>query len=313
MVLSVTWVLYISGLLSSLQSICVVGHARGRSGATTRPADFAAHAPSPLSFAYADADSGEDEVERLANISQKPWPSFIPSHRVLAAAQRSRKQAAYASKSVAISSPCIAVQCRDGVFIAALMPKSLMRLPTRWIKRKRHLFRISDTAVAAVTGIYSDCVHLVDTMRSVAAEHRIRLREDVPIRVLCDAIAERLFDCNNDEGRRTMAVSCIISSVARRSSNRTQNDVDFDATSTREIYSIHLDGTYEGPFVATCTHAQYMSQDLVPLLRSRDWRALTTAEAEAEVRRFCRANLSTASLDIHVETYSNTCQDKDIS
>jgi 20S proteasome alpha/beta subunit len=220
------------------------------------------------------------------------------------AAERSRKQVEYAAKTVASAPPCIALRCKDGVFLAAFTPKALMRLPSRWIKRKRHLFRVTDSISVGLTGIYSDCVRLLEFMRSVASEHKLKLQEEIPSRMLCDAVSERLFEFNNDESMRTLAVSCIIASTPKRLDNIT-GVTDDDALDYPEIFLVHMDGTYDGSFLATATHAQHSCMDVLKLLRARDWREMTVGEADAEVRSFCASNRSTGPREkILLETWN---------
>jgi 20S proteasome alpha/beta subunit len=137
-------------------------------------------------------------------------------------------------------------------------------------------------------------------MRSIASDHKVRLQEDIPIRILCEAVSESLYEYNNDDSARTMAVSCIIASSLRRSTNSTIF-ADGDALNGPEVFLMHLDGTYDGSFLATASHTQHSSLDVLRLLHAHNWRDLTVSEAEKEVRKFCVSNSST---DILLETWN---------
>mmetsp|Transcript_11516 Transcript_11516/g.11537 ORF Transcript_11516/g.11537 Transcript_11516/m.11537 type:complete len:297 (-) Transcript_11516:22-912(-) len=136
---------------------------------------------------------------------------FSPDGKIL--------QIEYALKSVQQSALCFGIRANDGIVLAAL-PVPLLRYVSsdmcRALRRSEcrnylHSIELNKICVA-LTGIQSDCVHVLKILRERALNYKQAFGTSIPGLKLADFIAAYLHDYTTDSSSRPLAVSIILAS-----------------------------------------------------------------------------------------------------
>ena len=74
----------------------------------------------------------------------------------------------------------------------------------------KHLFRIDKSLSVALTGIPSDCRHMLRVLRKGAQDYRLNFGEPIPAVVLADQTSSYLHDLTLGTDTRPLAVTVLI-------------------------------------------------------------------------------------------------------
>lgn len=74
----------------------------------------------------------------------------------------------------------------------------------------KHLFRIDKSLSVALTGIPSDCRHMLGVLRRGAQDYRLNFGEPIPAVVLADQASAYLHDLTLGSDTRPLAVTVLI-------------------------------------------------------------------------------------------------------
>lgn len=74
----------------------------------------------------------------------------------------------------------------------------------------KHLFKVDTSISVALTGIPSDCRHILKILRKEAQDYRSNFGEPIPASVLSDKVAAHLHDLTMSPDTRPMAVTVLI-------------------------------------------------------------------------------------------------------
>lgn len=76
----------------------------------------------------------------------------------------------------------------------------------------KHLFKVDKSISVALTGIPSDCRHILKLLRKEAQDYRSNFGESIPAIVLSDKVAAHLHDLTMSPDTRPLAVTVLIGS-----------------------------------------------------------------------------------------------------
>lgn len=128
----------------------------------------------------------------------------------------------YALKSVERSAICIGTQCKDGILLVALLGPchssgthyNDIEYNFRRAESRQHLYTIDSNIVVALTGIQSDCTHILNYLRKRAMNYRQSFGIAIPNEKLADNLGSYLHEITTDNNARPLAVCVIIAGRA---------------------------------------------------------------------------------------------------
>ena len=124
----------------------------------------------------------------------------------------------YASRAVERSSPCLGIQCKDGVILLSV-PKISEKPITRWSYEREYIHRVDDNIAVALSGINSDCNHVLKILRKEANEHKSNFGVSCSAKKMADTISSYIFDLSRTPSIRPLALSIIIAAIDDENGN----------------------------------------------------------------------------------------------
>eukprot|EP01041_Mallomonas_annulata_P009898 gene9898-20589_t len=185
--------------------------------------------------------------------------SFSPEGKCL--------QVDYAGKSVERSALCIGVHCKDG-FVLSAFPKSEDDpvVNFRLANERLYVNPVTPQICAAITGISSDCSHILNLLREKAQSHNHGMGTVIPCSRLADHIASYIHDLTMDTGSRPLAVSIILASKG--------SDEDLIPPGL-----FHIDCAGYVTACDACASWPPTDDDVQSILEKEDWRSLDVDSA----------------------------------
>lgn len=117
---------------------------------------------------------------------------------------------------------CFGLSCSDGAALvtaardADVDPEGDSRRVSKYQDTRilrdptKHLFKVDTSISVALTGIPSDCRHILKILRKEAQDYRSNFGEPIPASIISDKVAAHLHDLTMSPDTRPMAVTVLI-------------------------------------------------------------------------------------------------------
>jgi len=209
---------------------------------------------------------------------------------------------------------CIGIKCKDGSLIAAIPRKlkndiykyddnsnnnnnKLNNIGiSRWTEEERkYLYKIDECIGAAIVGIPSDTMHIVQLLREESLEYKSKIGLPIPISLLADTISNYLYNLISAGDTRPLAIDMILISGDDYYTNNNDNDM-IDSN----IIKIENTGSYHETDLCitktllddynhdTSNIINQCYQELQKINSIKNWKELTCEEVSTEIENFTK-------------------------